>query len=136
MRVMMAGFMMFMLAALADSGTIVYDFGDESQLADWFEVPTLDGLPYTTHFIDFCWRSSGDAGGLNDLDQLGPQPVPPDMPAGELIADTIHSPSLEGNLLGAPATRDMIIYLRGWQGIHRECVRRQSSPICGSGMDE
>ena len=30
---------------------------------------------------------------------------------GELITDTIHSSSLEGNLLGDPATRNMVIYL-------------------------
>ena len=38
--------MMFMLVTPAWAGTIVYDFEDESQLADWFEVPTLDRLPY------------------------------------------------------------------------------------------
>ena len=28
---------------------------------------------------------------------------------GEIVTDTITSPSLEGNLLGDPATRDMVI---------------------------
>ena len=50
MRVMMVGFMMFILATLADSGTVIYDFEDEAQLADWFEVPTLDGLPYAAQW--------------------------------------------------------------------------------------
>ncbi|MBM3241436.1 DUF4440 domain-containing protein [Candidatus Poribacteria bacterium] len=37
--------------------------------------------------------------------------MPPPGTVGELISDTIYSPSLEGNLLGDPATRNMLIYL-------------------------
>jgi hypothetical protein len=50
-------------------GTIVYDFEDESQVADWFEVPTLDGAPYTAQYsvengdlVGFCSDPSIVAG--------------------------------------------------------------------------
>jgi hypothetical protein len=42
--------MIFILVTPAWAGTLVYDFEDESQLADWSAVPTLDRLPYTARW--------------------------------------------------------------------------------------
>ena len=50
MKSVMVSLMMLMLVTSAWAGTIVYDFEDESQLADWSKVPTLDGLPYTAQW--------------------------------------------------------------------------------------
>jgi len=50
---------------------------------------------------------------VDQLDLIQQLTAPPESAgtAGTLITDTIHSPSLEGNLLGDPATRNMTIYL-------------------------
>jgi hypothetical protein len=45
-------------------------------------------------------------------DSEGPPPVPEMPPIPDyVVQDQITSPSLEGNLLGDPATRDVLIYL-------------------------
>jgi len=42
---------------------------------------------------------------------LATSSIQPAFAEGKLITDTITSPSLKGNLIGDPATRNMIIYL-------------------------
>ena len=51
------------------------------------------------------WMSADQLGFMQQLT------APPPGTTGELITDTIYSPSLEGNLLGDAATRNMLIYL-------------------------
>ena len=53
------------------------------------------------------WMSFDELGLIQQLTA----PPEPAGTVGTLITDTIYSPSLEGNLLGDPATRDMTIYL-------------------------
>ena len=69
MRNVIISLMVFTLVTSAWAGTIVYDFEDESQLADWFEVPTLDGRPYIAQWyidnaelVGICKDPSDDTG--------------------------------------------------------------------------
>ncbi|MBD3181461.1 T9SS type A sorting domain-containing protein [Candidatus Poribacteria bacterium] len=101
----------------AGDKVVNYTLLSGKQVADYGGIPSL-GNEVSTVIISIHRIADGKIAEswvardmLGVVEQLTTPPPPPDPNMEGMIADSIYSPSLEGNLLGDPAERDMIIYL-------------------------